>query len=462
MATVSVRFWSSFSKRKNSTKQPSASPTRTHDCYLKEDCSIEDPIFCLKIDSGVDPSSYTYCQAFGNYYYITTREYSPPHWNLYCNLDAMATFKSVIGASSLYVLRSYSGYWNDRLVDSVPVMCNTSNREVGRNGNSIYPFPPTNPDDPTEVIGSYVVTIAGGASGNGSGANYWSLDTADFASFAWAFFDVNGWQNISSNVYKDLINPIQYIQDIRWYPFTPDRAGSKSHIWVNGWDTNAEGYVMNSNALKSGGNIFLIPRHPQAGTYGSYLNTSGYSQYTLYDPIAGTFNLDANAICSAENIREEYWIDPTCGFGHVNIFADVTSLGNYDCILSATNIEFGVPVIFSQRTDSSFVSAMGDVLSGQPQNAIGDIIQCQLNPKLTVIGSIGSKSKYRIPPKLYAQFNEIVPIDRSLVGYPCCQTVQLSTIPGFIQCQTGDINVSCAPEYKAEIKAYLEGGFFYE
>lgn len=452
---VTVTFYSNFAKKKNSTKQPASGGT-VHACLLKEASTIEDPTFILKTN---DPSSYTYCSAYGNYYYITDREYVPPHWHIYCELDPMATYKTAIGASSLYVTRSYSGYWNDRLVDSVPVMCGTSNYETGRIGESPVPFHYT---DPESGGGSYVVTLAGGASSQGNGCTHWSLDESDYADFAWTFFNVDGWNTVVSQVYKDLMNPIQYIQDIRWYPFTPSRAGSKSNIFINGWDTGAKGYPMTSSAVYQGANQFLIPRHPQASTLGTYLNTSSFSQFTLYDPIAGVFNLDANAILSAEYIYETYWIDPTCGTGQVKIYADVTTTGGYDCIITASNIEFGVPVIFSQRTDSSFTTAVSDIISGKPLNAVGDVINTQLNPKLTIIGSVGTKAMYRIPPKLYAQFNEIVPINRSLVGYPCCQTVQLSTIPGFIQCQTGDINVNCKPEYKAEIKAYLEGGFFYE
>lgn len=462
MATVSVRFWSSFSKRKNSTKQPSASPTRTHDCYLKDDCSIEEPIFCLKIDSGVDPSAYTYCQAFGNYYYITTREYSPPHWNLYCNLDAMATFKSAIGASSLYVLRSYSGFWNDRLVDSVPVMCNTVNDVVRRNGDVSVPFP--------NQEGCYVVTLLAQMGQNGDGAEHHVLTPAQYKTFSKNFYKTNAWQDAGGVVAaispdtKALMQPENYIKDVRWYPFPASEIYSSSsthHIYINGWDTNCEGYLLQAGKIVHGGNVFTLPKHPQYLTLGQYLNTSGFCQFTLYDPFAGTFNVDANSIASANQIYTEYYIDPSCGQGLYFATAQASG-GNEDALIVASSMEFGVPVMFTSRTSGSLVSAVSELASGSPLRALGALYTTQVNPKLQTVGSIASKASYRQPPYLYCQYNEIVPIDRSLVGYPCCQTVQLSTIPGFIQCQTGDINVSCAPEYKAEIKAYLEGGFFYE
>ena len=48
-------------------------------------------------------------------------------------------------------------------------------------------------------------------------------------------------------------------------------------------------------------------------------------------------------------------------------------------------------------------------------------------------------------------------------GYPLCETVQISSLSGFIQCQDGEIQsaIAYAPEL-AEVKSYLEGGFFYE
>jgi hypothetical protein len=99
MATVN---FGSFSKRRNSTKQPSGlSDSRT--VKLKDLTSFDAPTFIL---TGND-FSYNYAEWDGRYYFIT--DIRSMHNNLTevdCMLDVLATYKSYILASTQYVCYS--------------------------------------------------------------------------------------------------------------------------------------------------------------------------------------------------------------------------------------------------------------------------------------------------------------------------------------------------------------------
>ena len=103
---MTIEYWTSFSKRKNSTKQPSATGTQAT-VSLKEGTSIESPVFLL---SG-DLFSATYVKAFSHYYFVTDiRSVRNGLTEIYCKMDVLATFKSTIGTYSALIERSASYY----------------------------------------------------------------------------------------------------------------------------------------------------------------------------------------------------------------------------------------------------------------------------------------------------------------------------------------------------------------
>ena len=66
---MNISYWTGFSKRKNSTKQPTSGTTAT--VYLKDDTSILNPTFdCTGVPDNVN---YIYVSDFGRYYFIYPR-----------------------------------------------------------------------------------------------------------------------------------------------------------------------------------------------------------------------------------------------------------------------------------------------------------------------------------------------------------------------------------------------------
>ena len=105
---MQVTFYSSFSKKINSTKVPSGTGTEagtTKTVVLKNPTSVLSPVFIL---TGYD-LSYNFVKWGSRYYFVNdiiivhndVAEY-------HCSTDVLATYKTVIGASTQYVTRAAS------------------------------------------------------------------------------------------------------------------------------------------------------------------------------------------------------------------------------------------------------------------------------------------------------------------------------------------------------------------
>lgn len=105
-----------FSKRINSTKQPSAADLAAgktfSDLTLKELTNIDNPVLKL---AGADDNDYAYNYAYvhdwGRYYHIKTADLR--HYDIYTamlELDDLATYKSQILNTSAYIVYSTTGY----------------------------------------------------------------------------------------------------------------------------------------------------------------------------------------------------------------------------------------------------------------------------------------------------------------------------------------------------------------
>ena len=103
---MEVIFFSNFNKRKNSTKQPNDEEGEVREVKLKGQCDLMNPMFFL---TGV--TGYTYCKAWGNYYFIHRVGYDIDGAEyVYCNIDFLATWKEPILATRAYIVYASKNY----------------------------------------------------------------------------------------------------------------------------------------------------------------------------------------------------------------------------------------------------------------------------------------------------------------------------------------------------------------
>lgn len=118
---MNIKTWSNFSKRRNSTKQPTGGTQVT--CTLKETTSIEKPTFVLSSND----FSINYIEAFGEYYFVDdVKSIRNGIIEVSCSLDVGATYKTDIGSYTAFIERAAT-YHNDFLPDPDVAIINDEN-----------------------------------------------------------------------------------------------------------------------------------------------------------------------------------------------------------------------------------------------------------------------------------------------------------------------------------------------
>ena len=203
---MNITCYSGFSKKPNSTKQPSSGTDVS--VVLKEPTSVLNPVFIIQ---GYN-LSWNYIKWGVRYYYVD--DIVIVHNNIaeyHCSTDVMATFKSDIGSSSQYVTRSASAY-NPKVMDSkYPTIADTDEIITGLSSISSN----ININSGTIVIGlkSKLGT---------QGVAYYAMNTAQFSSFI-SFLYSDLWldaSEIGTSLQKMLVDPFDYIVSCNWYPFS--------------------------------------------------------------------------------------------------------------------------------------------------------------------------------------------------------------------------------------------------
>lgn len=124
---MQVTLYSNFSKRENSTKQPTSIVGVTKDLKLKDSCSRIRPSFFI-----ADVRDFTYLQAWGNYYFIRNSAFDINGAQyIDCELDYLATWKAQINNTRAFVKYSTSNYDENVIDDRIAQrVTNTSDYRI--------------------------------------------------------------------------------------------------------------------------------------------------------------------------------------------------------------------------------------------------------------------------------------------------------------------------------------------
>lgn len=454
---MEIKAFSGFSKKHNSTKQPSGSG-KTLSVKLKENTSVLYPHFFINDYS----FSYNYIQ-WGSRYYFVDDIISISHGmaEYVCSFDALATFKSTIGSSVQYVLRSASSY-NLSIIDGkYPTYAYTTvtNEEF----DNLH----------TEFTngGSFVVAICNGDTVESAGVTYYAIRDMvmlDLLRFLYGGTWL-GASDISMDLQKELVNPMQYIDSIRWYPFdipnSTQISTTPSSMKFGFWDSGIQGNVLNVNDATLGfAQQITIPSHPQTSR-GTYLNGNPYTRLMLDCYTFGQIPLDASIFAGTDKLTLNIGVDVLSGIGKMTLRAG--SSGN---IIFKEYSPVGVEMKISQVTQG-LISAPTQILSGAVSMAYGNVLGYaagvlsavqSLMPQIATSGTNGTKVSFNNAPVLIISRQMIVDEDKDQFGRPLCSTVQISTLSGFVQCEDADLDLSAAPAEKDAIIGYMNGGFYYE
>lgn len=458
---MNITIYTGFSKPANSTKQPTGGTDIS--CTLKGNVSVIDPIFIIdRTDSSIN-----YVRWGNRYYFVTNVIYvRATTIELHCHVDALATYKSQIGASTQYVTRASSMY-RDSIIDSL-YPCTTHNYVSRVEFSSLH----------NQVVNgaTYVLGVLGGGASSVDGVKYYALSATDFATLtdylsSGNFLDAPVTE-ISKALQKELVNPFQYFTSCTYFPFEINSIQTSQALTFGyyTYDSFVVPYINPNEASETYAyftDTFTIPNHPQAYTAYSYLRNSPYTKLLLHCYGFGDIPMDASLFNTnnAYTGRIKIYVDFFSGVALLLIENDA------GIVVYRSHAQFGVPVQLSQsqspnllRSALGVVSTLGAVASGNfigSLSGVGDALNGLL-PQVEKSGAYATRSQFTEIPSLTITQTQVSEKDMTKNGAPFMQSVTINTLSGYIKVENPEIDIVGTVQEKDEISSYMADGFFYE
>ena len=449
-----------FGKNENSTKTVNVAG-ETFKCALIEPTDIINPRIAL---AHANPTAYNYARIpiFNRYYFVNNWSWSGGRWVALLNVDVLASWKADIGRQSQYVVRS-SARHNGEIIDTLY----PADTDVWLELSIGYDVETGEPFKFSRRIqdGTFVVGIVNSEQDAIGTVSYYAFTNDQFRAFCNKLMGSGEWmyegiQEIGEELTKVLFNPFQYIASCIWLPFTTG-SGAVSEIKYGWWTFSATAKKI------TGANVgytiaFDIPKHPQISR-GSYLNCSPFTRRYLDWPCFGRIALDATILDKFDKLSVDAYIDTVSGVGTLRIAPGVIPI-------STLQTQIGVPIQMSQMA-VDYGSIVGSAVNsiqhaarldiGGAFASIGDAVASAI-PQMQTVGKNGSISAYRFNPVLVSEFYTVVDEDNEHRGRPLMEKVNPSTIPGYILCSDAELECNATSNEISQIKAFLNGGFYYE
>lgn len=487
---MEIYLFTNFSKRENSTKRPDIASGDLYQCVLKENTSAIRPTIIIDHGISFKNYSYAYIPAFYRYYQIMDMISNGRLWEFILETDVLATYRTQIGAASLYMLRSSAesnGYIPDNFY---PV---TNEHEVVRTSKNTPWLHQQNDENISIDDGCFILGIAATPYSTGAGSygsiRYYAVTKANMITLITELMDntitqSNGFSldDASISLQKSLIDPLQYIKSCIWFPLLYGSIDGVVMSEIKVWDWTITGvscklvtknppYLLYNTALP-------ITAHPQASR-GKYLNVSPYTYLTLQFPPFGLINLDTSLFIDSLNVNCQCLIDLITGEATLDIMA-----ADNDSVQTNTQrfkSQIGVPIQLTQVSyeyglnwstgigigAEAVNNWLGSFIPSGISNAVSQIGNAAnaMRTRTSSMGGNGSFAELRGYAYLYHDFFMIPPEDNQTVGRPLCAVRRPSSGAAgtYYIARNGYIALPNAVSGEREaVRQYLEGGFFYE
>jgi hypothetical protein len=407
-----------FDKLHNSTKIPVVSAgTLATTCEIKTVCSAFVPVVTFtdttftSNDQLYAPTryNYAYISDFSRYYWITNWSWNNGIWAASLQVDVLASFKTDIGSSSQYVLRSASRY-NSDIADSKYITFYKSGRNSSSSNTISSPWKVSlNSADCNN--GFFVVGIVNRDRAAIGATSYYYFAPKSLRYFLGIMMDAPTWLNITdvtltADLQKIMFNPMQYIVSCMYIPYAlpaafADQANQVLDIDVGWWNIDVSGApamsifrAVSTLATASFGMDITIPRNPQAATR-PYAKLSPYSEYTLEFWPFGLIALDSTKIYASDNLHVSVELDFITGRGILRL-NNGTAQSFVGAPFYETVAQVGIPVSVAQITlDRSTLTSGGTWLMAAGMSILhnhGDAINDIINYEPTVANPMDTQA----------------------------------------------------------------------
>lgn len=465
---MQVNFYTLY-KRINSTKQPSGNPV-TIDCQLKQPCSVLNPILIISGSDTIVTHNYCYIPEWKKYYFITdTTTMTGGRYEVSCTCDEMASWKDSIGRYTCFIERSASSY-NTLIRD--PLLSSTTQIINSKIVNSDL-------SEDFEPLGGFYVlrTVGGGAQSSSTGITSYCLSGSQLRGvLAFMFTESNFSDVLSDSTVKSFFNPFQYIVDLKWIPLNYDNYAesllTSENVKFGWWESDVNAKIITSGF--AGSYFYCDSITLPANSYSDWRRYSDiFSQYTVYLPGVGTIPVSAQD--TAEGLCVRYDFDITTGICQCALYSGhlTDGTGVTGCLIGTYTTTMGVPIQIGQLDSgmldvvSDIGSAIGSAFRGNILGTISEgisAVQDGLSPTKSLNGTVGARYILLGNKQISVSLNNLgsAAYPTTVAGRMLCQTVQISTLSGYIKCGNASIDIGGYAGEKDTVNGYLNGGFYYE
>lgn len=326
-----------WSKKMNSTARPPLPEDVPNRC-IELDIEFKDVtnMFTpqIVVSTGIflneNPLPYTYCwiPAFERYYFVRSWSWVLGRWEASLEIDALASWKNDIGRQTAYVLRAASAR-NPDVIDTKYFAIGTAASSSYQAKSYADVTSPWNTNIYSADIseGFYLLSVVNNDVYAVGAVSHYAVAPRVMAEIFSKLYASPSWMNItdgniSQDLQKMLINPIQYITRLMWIPTGLDVSGMTSTNYLPyGWwgVTLSTGvvYRLTTGSMKITVPLtFQVKRHPQFNQAETrYLQMSPYTEISMYYPPFGFIKLDGSKLYGCSTIETEVRLDVMTGMG---------------------------------------------------------------------------------------------------------------------------------------------------
>lgn len=483
---MNITVWSAFSKRKNSTKQPlTTGATKT--VVLKEDCSLENPVFIVDTPMPV----WTYCQAFGEYYFVTDVVNLDAHRaEVHCAIDVLATYRSNILNYNAFVERSASNF-DEFLIDPVLSLRQKYSRDdvTATSLSSLF-----------DRDGCFVVTCMTATRGI---TLYLVNNLRPFRTI----LDPDCYDNQSISEWIDskisqAYDLDVYIGSVRWMPIDISTRGAQIYPVPDNVQYEDNPFVVGPlripvNKIPSTSVIKWI--YPSSMTLSTQLILSlptayyddfrdcdpRFTQYSITLPGIGTVPLDASFVGSCIHNSKDIYLQ---------VYGDWVT-GNINYIIATYQPDSGLYSKYTEfrgniacdvtigKSASNFANTLNGLIGGTTNaltsafsnNAAGaagaalqtgvSFVTNMVQDQLTITGGSGNRGDlWGHSGNVYLNRRVFGSKDfaTTVAGRPYMKNVQLSNLSGFCKCGNASVPLNGRDSERDAVNNYLNSGFYIE
>lgn len=448
-----------FNKKLNSTARPASDAGTSFSGLLVDPCSILNPV--IKLENVVAYNfNYAYIQEFDRYYFVEDWHSEQGFWFLQLRIDALGTWKAVIGSSTQYVERSQSQQ-NEYIVDTqYPTSGKMTHSQVQIEAGLHSDF----------NNGWFALNITGSESNTtvGSYLCEWATFKNVISEMLLLNDDDTFWANLAQGIRNSIAKPFEHLGSVVWFaePYFDPLASSAVHSITLGSVTLTSTSTKPMTFYPSGFDIWQsstlnVPKHPQANTYGKYMNLKPYTRYVYRDDLTGDVELDPLQLIDKTTFTVWKCTDPLTGTQIIALPDGQTRVAQAGVLVPMENNSLNIGGIINSVIDTA-----ASVISKKPLNEIASSVVSATEALLPTVTSTSQQGATVLNHRgiwLDAYFWNSVGHDVGDFGNPYCQTSQISNLSGFILCNGAHISaLNMSASESQLIEEYMNSGFFYE